>query len=83
MNGLGWWYSDCGQINLNGVNSNSQLNTGAVTAFTGIAWYPFFSSTSGRGLDLDILGGSWKTFKATEMKMSTTIERSNYFKRII
>ena len=56
-------------MNLNGINSNTQLNTNNVTAYNGIVWYPFFTSTSGRGTSLEVDGGSWATFKATEMKI--------------
>ena len=56
-------------MNLNGINSNTQLNTNVVTPYNGIVWYPFFASTSGRGTSLEVDGGSWATFKATEMKI--------------
>ena len=56
-------------MNLNGINSNTQLNTNVVTPYNGIVWYPFFASTSGRGASLEVDGGSWATFKATEMKI--------------
>ena len=65
----GWWHNGCGTVNLNGINSNTQLNTNVVTPYNGIVWYPFFASTSGRGASLEVDGGSWATFKATEMKI--------------
>ena len=52
-----------------------QLNTPIVTeAFKGITWYPFLVSTSGRGASLEPEGGSWATFKATEMKITTYMD---------
>ena len=53
-----------------------QLNTGVVTPYQGIVWYDFTPSESGRGMSLEVDGGSWATFKATEMKMFTTMESS-------
>ena len=55
-----------------------QLNTPVVTeAFKGITWYPFLVSTSGRGASLEPEGGSWASFKATEMKISTYMDIRN------
>ena len=64
-------------VNLNGINSNSQLNTvDPPTAYNGIVWYPFFASLEGRGAStlMQPDGGSWATFKATEMKISANVE---------
>ena len=60
-----------------------QLNEGVVTdPYQGIAWYPFYASTTGRGINLEADGGSWATFKATEMKIYANVEfeESNSFK---
>ena len=40
-------------------------------------WYNAFTSTSGRGASLEVDGGSWATFKATEMKIYTNIDTNN------
>ena len=63
-------------MNLNGVNSNSQLNPhgGTVNPYNGIVWYPFYASTKDRGSELEADGGSWATFKATEMRIFTGVE---------
>ena len=66
---LGWWHNGCGSVNLNGINSNSQLNTVNPTAYDGIIWYPFYATLTGRGANLEADGGSWATFKATQMKI--------------
>ena len=71
---IGWWHSGCGLVNLNGINSNSQLNTVEATAYNGIVWYPFFANTEGRGTQLEPDGGSWRSFKATEMKISANVD---------
>ena len=71
---IGWWHSGCGMVNLNGINSNSQLNTVDPTAYNGIVWYPFFASTEGRGTQLEPDGGTWRTFKATEMKIYANVD---------
>ena len=76
---LGWWYSGCGTTNLNGLNANSQLSTEdpVATPFNGIVWYNFYPSSVGRGASLEADGGSWKTFKATEMRISTDLDGSS------
>ena len=73
---LGWWFSGCGTSNLNGLNSDSQLSTEdpVTTPFTGIVWYNFYGSNQGRGASLEPDGGSWKTFKATEMRITTDLD---------
>ena len=73
---IGWWHAGCGTVNLNGVNSNSQLNPhgGTVNPYNGIVWYPFYASTKDRGSELEADGGSWATFKATEMRIFTGVE---------
>ena len=73
---LGWWFSGCGTSNLNGLNSDSQLSTEdpVTTPFTGIVWYNFYGSNTGRGASLEPDGGSWKTFKATEMRITTDLD---------
>ena len=48
-----------------------QLNTVTPVPYNGIVWYPFFSSVVGRGTNLEADGGSWKTFRATEMRILT------------
>ena len=68
---VGWWHNGCGSVNLNGVNSNSQLNTANPVAYNGIIWYPAYSTLDGRGTNLEPDGGSWATFKATEMRIIT------------
>ena len=66
----GWWHNGCGSVNLNGVNANSQLNAvNPVVAYHGIIWYPFYATLTGRGASLEADGGSWASFKATEMKI--------------
>ena len=45
-----------------------------INPYNGIVWYPFFASTKYRGSVLEADGGSWATFKATEMKMFTSVE---------
>ena len=77
---IGWWHSGCGLVNLNGVNSNSQLNTvpGSITPYHGLVWYTFYADDEGRGLSLEVDGGSWKSFKATEMKIFANVDLS-YF----
>ena len=82
---IGWWHSGCGTVNLNGINSNTQLNTNVVTPYNGIVWYPFFASKSGRGASLEVDGGSWATFKATEMKIFSyvpVVEGKNIFMKL-
>ena len=73
---IGWWHGECGLANLNGINSNSQLNPvgGSITPYNGIIWYNAFTTTSGRGTSLEVDGGSWATYKATEMKIYTNID---------
>ena len=44
----------------------------------GISWYTFFPSTTNRGANLEVDGGSWATFAATEMKIFTTLINSRY-----
>ena len=60
-------------VNLNGINSDSQLNNVNPTIYNGIVWYPFFTSTEGRGTNLEVDGGTWSTFKATEMKIAANV----------
>lgn len=78
-NFIGWWHAGCGTVNLNGINSNSQLNQymGTVNPYTGIVWYPFYATADtamDRGSQLEADGGSWATFKATEMRIFTNVE---------
>ena len=47
---------------------------GTVTPYNGIVWYPFYASEQDRGLQLETDGGSWATFKATEMRIFTNVE---------
>ena len=78
-NSIGWWYNNCGFTNLNGINSDAQLNAHGeinINPYQGIVWYPFIPSDSARGKNLDVDGGSWATFKATEMKIFATVENS-------
>lgn len=73
---IGWWYGDCGLVNPNGMNYDTQINEGYVNRenwYKGIAWYSFFPSATGRGASLEIDGGSWASFKGTEIKISTTV----------
>ena len=67
-------------MNLNGLNSNSQINNvpGSVTPFKGISWYDAYATVSGRGASLEPDGGKWATYKATEMKIYANIDLS-YF----
>ena len=41
--------------------------------FQGIVWYTSFPSTTGRGAKLEVDGGSWATYRATKMRISTTL----------
>ena len=76
---LGLWYSGFGTTYFNGLNANSQLSTddAVPTPFNGIVWYNFYPSSVGRRASLEADGGSWKTFKATEMRISTYLDRSS------
>ena len=47
------------------MNANKQLND----VYSGIIWYDAYVSEEGRGTNLDADGGSWKSFKATEMRI--------------
>ena len=51
------------------MNSNKQLNIDNVTPYNGIVWYDSYTSDEGRGTNLEADGGSWQTFKATEMRI--------------
>ena len=70
-------------MNLNGINSNAQLNTVTATPYNGIVWYDSYASDEGRGTNLEPDGGSWHTFKATEMRIRGTYvnaDDGNYIK---
>ena len=85
----GWWFGNCGLVNLNGANyyessGSKQQNVYGTHVQTadwhkGINWYPFFPSTTNRGAQLEVDGGSWATFAATEMKIFTTLTNSMYY----
>ena len=72
-------------MNLNGVNNNIQMNTiaGSIMPYVGIVWYDFFKTPTdfgGRGTMLEVDGGSWASFKATEMRIFTNIDLSYFGK---
>ena len=71
-------------MNLNGINANAAMNTAipATDPYKGIVWYDFFTSSAGRGTGLEVEGGLWKSFKATEMRIYTTVvgDSGNYRK---
>ena len=37
--------------------------------YDGIVWYPFTESPAGRGASLEVYGGTWKTWKKSEMRI--------------
>ena len=51
--------------------------------YVGIVWYDFFKTPAGlggRGTMLEVDGGSWASFKATEMRIFTNIDLSYFGK---
>ena len=75
-------------MNLNGLNADMQLNTkiacnydDSIKPYTGIVWYDFFKTKENRGAALEIDGGSWKSFKATEMRIFANIDLSYFGKK--
>ena len=79
----GWWHNGCGKMNLNGVNADIQLNIkhACIKPYAGIVWYDFFKTKENRGAALEIDGGSWKSFKATEMRIFADIDLSYFGKK--
>ena len=74
MNGVSY-YGSSGTVQQNVAGSLVRM----ADWLKGISWYTFFPSTTDRGANLEVDGGSWATFAATEMKIFTTLQNSKIY----